>query len=176
MPPAPPAGMCNTSCRSRWETDCRACSTIIPEACAGCIARGRTVRITGLRLVAADPGTGPGGTAGVLRHPGPGWHHRRRSRATPDRGPGADRLQIVERTESLSASHGHLLPVPAAGQVTLGIFNIAGQCVATLVNEAQRPGRHVVGWGDADRYAAGVYFYRLSYAGHTRTGKMQLVK
>ena len=66
--------------------------------------------------------------------------------------------------------------LPRAGQVTLGIYNIAGQCVATLVNEAQRPGLHAVCWSDADRYAAGIYFYRLTCGGQTRTGKMQLIK
>ena len=66
--------------------------------------------------------------------------------------------------------------LPAAGQVTLAVYNIAGQRLATLVDGAQRAGLHVVDWDGGGRWAAGIYFYRLSYAGRTRTGKMQLVK
>jgi hypothetical protein len=66
--------------------------------------------------------------------------------------------------------------LPAAGPVTLRLFNIAGQCVETMVNESQHAGPHAVNWNANGRQAAGIYFYRLSYGGQTKTGKMQLVK
>jgi hypothetical protein len=45
--------------------------------------------------------------------------------------------------------------------VTLRVFNILGQEVATLVNERQESGRHCVKW-DGSRASSGVYIYRLS--------------
>lgn len=45
--------------------------------------------------------------------------------------------------------------------VTLRVFNVLGQVVATLANERQREGRHGVTW-DGSRVASGIYIYRLS--------------
>jgi hypothetical protein len=40
------------------------------------------------------------------------------------------------------------------------VFDILGRDVATLVDEVQTAGTHIVRW-DASRYPSGVYLYRL---------------
>lgn len=65
--------------------------------------------------------------------------------------------------------------VPEAGQVTLEVYNVLGQRVAVLVNEAMQPGTHTISF-DASRLASGVYMYRLSTNGQVLTRKMTLVK
>ena len=50
--------------------------------------------------------------------------------------------------------------VPAAGRVTLNVFNLLGQNVATLVNEYQPAGAHEARF-DAAGLSSGVYIYRI---------------
>ncbi|MDI6765525.1 MAG: alpha-amylase family glycosyl hydrolase [Bacteroidota bacterium] len=47
------------------------------------------------------------------------------------------------------------------GIVSLKVYNLLGQEVATLVNEHMQPGSYKVSW-DASQIPSGVYFYRLS--------------
>jgi hypothetical protein len=65
--------------------------------------------------------------------------------------------------------------VPTTGQVTLNVYTITGQLVATLVDDVKAPGVHTVTF-DASRMASGVYIYRLVADGFTQTHKMTLVK
>lgn len=65
--------------------------------------------------------------------------------------------------------------VPAAGHVTLTIYNIAGQEVARLLDGTLPAGVHQIVF-DGSRYASGVYFYRLTGAGFTQARKMLLIK
>lgn len=65
--------------------------------------------------------------------------------------------------------------LPSATHVTLDVFNILGQRVATLVNEDQAVGAHVATW-DASRHASGVYLYRITTGAATETRKMLLLK
>ena len=69
--------------------------------------------------------------------------------------------------------------VPAASHVTLSVYNVLGQRVATLVNGEKGPGTHDVTF-DASGLSGGVYLYRLraasQAASHTASGKMLLVK
>jgi subtilisin family serine protease len=66
--------------------------------------------------------------------------------------------------------------------VSLKIYNVAGQLVKTLVNQAQdRTSHHYsVQWSGRDNkgnpVASGVYFYRLVTKGFTQTKKMVLLK
>ena len=68
------------------------------------------------------------------------------------------------------------------GQVTLTIYNAAGQLVRTLVNEVQTPrtsGFDVVWDGTSNAgqaVSSGVYFYKLSAIGFVQTKKMVLLK
>jgi len=66
------------------------------------------------------------------------------------------------------------------GLVSLKIYNVAGQCVRTVVSEFQAAGRHAVRWdgrdGQGARAPAGVYFYRLRAGGFQDVGRMTLVR
>jgi hypothetical protein len=62
------------------------------------------------------------------------------------------------------------------GLVTLKVFDITGQEVATLINAEQRPGAHSAIW-DASKVASGTYFYRLQVDGQTvSTMKAMIIK
>ena len=62
-----------------------------------------------------------------------------------------------------------------AGPVSLSIYTMTGQWVATLVNESQPAGQHRHSW-DARGFASGVYYYRLRANGMDVTRKMTLIK
>jgi len=62
-----------------------------------------------------------------------------------------------------------------AGDVTVEVFNIAGQKVDTLADGFMEAGRHSVVW-NASGFSAGVYFYTVKSGGHSKTMKMTLVK
>jgi len=59
--------------------------------------------------------------------------------------------------------------------VTLTVFNVTGQEVATLVDGEQKVGRYDVGFDAAD-LASGVYLYRLTAGDFSAVKKMTLVK
>jgi hypothetical protein len=65
--------------------------------------------------------------------------------------------------------------LPAAGRVTLKVYDTAGREVATLVNAQQQPGSYEVRF-DAQGLSSGVYFYQLRSGDVTRTSKMVLLK
>jgi len=65
--------------------------------------------------------------------------------------------------------------VEKASNVTLVVFNVAGERVATLVNGNVNAGLNTVTFNGAD-YASGVYFYQLTAANQIQTRKMLLVK
>lgn len=64
--------------------------------------------------------------------------------------------------------------------VTLDIFNVMGQHVATLVDRRQEAGRHQVTWdargGAGAHLASGLYVYRLRVGPHVVTRKMLLLR
>lgn len=62
-----------------------------------------------------------------------------------------------------------------AGNVTIDIFNVAGQKVDTLANNFMEAGSHSVVW-DASGFSAGVYFYTVKSGNFTKTMKMTLLK
>jgi hypothetical protein len=65
--------------------------------------------------------------------------------------------------------------VPTSGLVSLKIFNILGQEVATLVNEFREAGRYSVQW-NAGAYPSGSYFYRIIAGDNIKHMRMILVK
>lgn len=65
--------------------------------------------------------------------------------------------------------------VPQNGFVTLEVFNVLGQEVATLFSGVQHAGNYVASF-DATKFASGVYFYRLQAGSFSVTKKMVLLK
>ena len=65
--------------------------------------------------------------------------------------------------------------VPSQSHVTLNVFNILGQKVATLVNGVKASGNYEVSF-DAAKLSTGVYIYRLEAGNNTITKKMTLLK
>lgn len=68
-----------------------------------------------------------------------------------------------------------------AGPVTLAVFNVLGQRIATLVDGTQHPtGLHTVRWNGLDdtgqAVASGTYFYVLRFGDRLHTKSMVLVK
>ncbi|MCH9032194.1 MAG: T9SS type A sorting domain-containing protein, partial [candidate division Zixibacteria bacterium] len=62
---------------------------------------------------------------------------------------------------------------PARSHITLTVYNILGQKVATLVDEIKSAGAYSVQW-DASRHASGIYFYQLQ-SGETKINKKALL-
>ena len=59
--------------------------------------------------------------------------------------------------------------------VTLRVYAVTGQKVATLVSDYQQPGHHEVAW-DGSGFANGVYVYRFEAGPFTETKRMLLLK
>ncbi len=66
--------------------------------------------------------------------------------------------------------------LPATSQVTLEVFNMLGQKVATLINgQKMTAGSHTQKF-DASSLASGMYVYRISTANFVQSRKMMLIK
>jgi hypothetical protein len=66
----------------------------------------------------------------------------------------------------------------APGHVTIGVYDIAGRRVATLLNGPTTAGAHRVTWNIADArdIASGSYAYRIESAGESVSGKIVIVR
>jgi len=77
-----------------------------------------------------------------------------------------------ETTISYSLEH--------SGNVKIEVYNVKGQLVRTLINEAQNAGKHSAVWNGRDDHnrsvASGIYYYRLTAGSFTSTKKMVLMK
>lgn len=62
-----------------------------------------------------------------------------------------------------------------SGNVSMDVYNVAGQKVDTIVNEFMGTGSHSVTW-DASGFSAGVYFYTVKSGEISKTMKMTLLK
>lgn len=65
--------------------------------------------------------------------------------------------------------------IPKASSVSLKVYDIIGNEVATLVNEFKNPGNYLVQF-DASKLSSGVYFYRIQADYFTSTKKLLLLK
>ena len=65
--------------------------------------------------------------------------------------------------------------IPATGFVTLKVFDILGNEVATLVNEELKQGSYSFNF-EAAKLASGIYFYSLKAGNFNSTKKMILLK
>ncbi len=70
--------------------------------------------------------------------------------------------------------------VPRDGHVDLGVYDLSGRKVRTLVSETRDQGDYSVTWDGRDdtgnQSASGMYFYKLNTGGKTISRKMTLVK
>ncbi len=70
--------------------------------------------------------------------------------------------------------------LPKRSQVTLGIYNILGKQIKTLVNQSQDAGNRIAVWDGTDnlgrQVSAGVYLYRIQAGEFSQTRKMLLLK
>jgi len=62
-----------------------------------------------------------------------------------------------------------------ASNVSIDVFNVAGQKVDTIANEFMSAGSHSVTW-NASEFSAGVYFYTVKTGDFSKTIKMTLLK
>lgn len=65
--------------------------------------------------------------------------------------------------------------LPTTTDVTLTLYNVLGQEVATLVDGSKSPGQHQVQM-DASELSSGVYFYRINAGSYTKSRKMTVVQ
>jgi hypothetical protein len=72
------------------------------------------------------------------------------------------------------------IDLPKASFVSLKVYNVLGQEVATLVNEKREAGNYEVEFsaegGSASPLSSGVYFYRLVAGEYLSTKKLVLLK
>jgi hypothetical protein len=70
--------------------------------------------------------------------------------------------------------------VKEATPVTIGIYNVKGQLVKTLVSEDKAAGNHSIAWDGVDNnnqaVSSGVYFYKMNAGTYSSTKKMILMK
>ena len=67
--------------------------------------------------------------------------------------------------------------LPATSNVTLKVYDILGNEVATLVNEYKQAGAYNVEFGIKNvELSSGIYFYRLQVGDFVQTKKMILIK
>lgn len=65
--------------------------------------------------------------------------------------------------------------LPKASEVTLKIYNVAGNHLRTLIGEKMPAGQHEIVF-DATDLPSGIYFYRIQYENRIETQKMTLVR
>ena len=65
--------------------------------------------------------------------------------------------------------------IPVNTYVTLKVFDMLGNEVATLISEEKQAGYHTISF-NADNISTGVYFYRLQAGEFVSTKKLILIK
>lgn len=65
--------------------------------------------------------------------------------------------------------------LPYAGNVKLGIYNILGEKIITLVNEYKGPGVYTIIF-DANGLNSGMYIYKIETNGFIQSHKMTIIK
>jgi len=65
--------------------------------------------------------------------------------------------------------------IPRFSYVTLKVYNTLGEEVAMLLSENLPAGRYQVGW-NAEKFAAGAYYYRISAGDFVMSKKMAFMK
>jgi YD repeat-containing protein len=68
-----------------------------------------------------------------------------------------------------------MFSTPSNGHVTLRVFDVSGRQVATLLDRVMPAGHHDAQFS-TDRWAAGVYYYRLELGARSRAGKLVVMR
>ncbi|MCF7803096.1 MAG: endo-1,4-beta-xylanase [Candidatus Marinimicrobia bacterium] len=69
-----------------------------------------------------------------------------------------------------------MFDVPSKTEITLNVYDLRGRLVKTLVNEVKEPGQYTVTFDVNNRFASGLYFYRLKAGDYTEVKRMMLIK
>ena len=96
---------------------------------------------------------------------------------------GVNRTQLQPTTFGLSQNYPNPFnpttmidyQLPKAARVTIKVYNVLGQRVATLVDGKMAAGYHQTVFNGA-RFASGIYFYRMTTPSFSRVEKMVLLK
>jgi hypothetical protein len=67
------------------------------------------------------------------------------------------------------------LTMPVSGEITVEVYNVLGQVVATLASGYMEASTYTLTW-DASNASSGVYFVQTDVEGLTKTQKLMLVK
>ena len=65
--------------------------------------------------------------------------------------------------------------LPSKGFVTLKVYDVIGNEVASLVNQEQEEGEHNISF-DASNLSSGIYFYKITAGNFVKTMKMILLR
>jgi len=65
--------------------------------------------------------------------------------------------------------------IPSASNVSLSVYNVSGQEVASMVNERMSAGTYKVDW-NAVNFTSGIYYYTIRTENFVQTRKMLLIK
>ena len=122
-----------------------------------------------------------------------GWHLKKRNEYTYVNGPGRFSLSIVAPVSlpnQIILDQNYPNPfnpmttisyeIPKGDFVDIGVYNINGNKIATLVSEFQTPGVKSYQWNGTNDYgnnvSAGVYIYTIQAGNHRQSKKMILLK
>jgi len=87
---------------------------------------------------------------------------------------------VQNRPNPFNPSTDIMFSLPTRGHVTVGVYNILGQKVRTLIDEVKASGLHRVTWNGTDEtgrsVASGIYLYRMTSGEFNDTKKMLLLK
>jgi len=97
-------------------------------------------------------------------------------------GENPDNFGLMSRTypNPFSSTTTFAFNLTEASTVSLNVFNLTGQHIATLADKQMDSGLHEIMWNgtgaSSNRLPDGIYFYRLSVDGKQHTGKVVLMK
>ncbi|MBJ48727.1 MAG: hypothetical protein CMG59_06135 [Candidatus Marinimicrobia bacterium] len=57
----------------------------------------------------------------------------------------------------------------------MGIYDVSGRNIQTLVNDTYQPGYYNIVW-DGTGYSSGVYFVKMTSGSYTQTQKLMMIK
>ena len=67
------------------------------------------------------------------------------------------------------------LTMPVSGEITVEVYNVLGQVVATLASGYMDASTYTLTW-DASNASSGVYFVQADAEGFTKTQRLMLIK